>query len=60
MAVQWNERVFFILSLRRFATFKTTFVSSVQRIWLPAFRLRLNSKLSTRWVDIQAHYVADN
>ena len=58
MAVQWNE--FFILPLRSFATFKTAFASSVQRIWLVAFKLRLNWKLSTIRVHIQARYFADN
>ena len=52
MDVQWNE--IFFLSLRRFATFKTAFVSSVQRIWLATFKLRLNSKLSIRCVHIKA------
>ena len=54
MAVQWNE--FFIFSLRSFATFKTAFVSSVQRHMAGHVKLRrLHWKLSTRWMDIQAH-----
>ena len=56
MAVQWNE--FFIFSLRSFATFKTAFVSSVQRHLVGRVKLRrLNWKLSRRRMDIQAYYL---
>ena len=48
MAVQWNK--FFIFSLKSFATFKTAFVSSVQRelvgrVFFFAFKLEVIYKV---------------
>ena len=59
MAVQWNE--FFIFLLRSFARFKTDLSHQFKNIWLAAFFfLRLSSKLSTRWMDIQGYYFPDD